>query len=370
MVSAPDGIFAMPVPACPVTAEKGPPVRVLVVDADPIVREAIGQRLGLAAETEVCAAVATAEDAFDVLATLSPDIVVLHDELPRMSGLQVTRAIMVRRPTPILIAMDMMAQDPDLAFECLRSGALGLLSRAPSDLSSPAVVERIVAAAHAARPSRAQPSTLPPKAAPPFRPADLLCFLAAEGGLGAVLRLLGGMPAKPAQAVLLAVSIPAILLAPFVAWLNDAMEQSVVVTDVSGRTTLTRGVVHVLSASDLAQLVPGPRVVSRVRKQEGAADPASRSFDVLLASLAGSVARQSCVVLMGHAGTAGAAGLLLVHQADGQTLAEYPSLCPFAGAPGAALRMDAVDAIGTADELAEALSRLPAPKSNSGAACI
>ncbi|WP_166313743.1 chemotaxis protein CheB [Acetobacter estunensis] len=369
-MSAPDGIFAMPVPACPVTAEKGPPVRVLVVDADPIVREAIGQKLEQAAETDVCAAVATAEDAFDALATLSPDIVILHDELPGMSGLQVTRAIMVRRPTPILIATDMRAQDSDLAFECLRSGALGLLSRVPSDLSSPALVERIVAITQAARPSRAQPSTLPPKVAPPFRPADLLCFLVAEGGLGAVLRLLDGMPAKPAQSVLLAVSIPAILLAPFVAWLNDAMGQSVVVADISGRTTLATGVVHVLSASDLAQLAPGPRVVSMVRKQEEAADPAARSFDVLLASLAGPVARQSCVVLMGHAGTAGAAGLLLVHQAGGQTLAEYPSLCPFAGAPGAAVRMDAVDAIGTADELAEALSRLPAVESSPDTVCI
>jgi DNA-binding response OmpR family regulator len=77
------------------------PVRVLVVDDDPIVREVLSRYLGREGFTAI-----TADDGEAALSTYEaklPDLVILDLMLPRLDGIEVFRRIHAQRPTPVIM---------------------------------------------------------------------------------------------------------------------------------------------------------------------------------------------------------------------------------------------------------------------------
>lgn len=100
-----------------------PPIRVLVVDDHPMVRE--GLRSMLSADgIEVAGEAARGAEAVSLAGELAPDLVLLDLELPDVDGLSVLSHLRETYPNlPVLVVT--MHQDPELARRAVQAGAAG-----------------------------------------------------------------------------------------------------------------------------------------------------------------------------------------------------------------------------------------------------
>ena len=81
------------------------PVRIVLVDDHPIVREGLRAMLSREVDMEVVATVPTAEDGLRVITALTPDIAVVDYRLPGMSGIQLCEVLKARHPEVSVIML-------------------------------------------------------------------------------------------------------------------------------------------------------------------------------------------------------------------------------------------------------------------------
>jgi len=104
-------------------------ITVLLVDDHAVVREGYRRLLERDDSLVVVGEAATAADAMRCDGELKPDVVVLDIALPGVSGIEVLRRILARRPAARVL-MFSMYQDGIYASRALNAGARGYLSKA------------------------------------------------------------------------------------------------------------------------------------------------------------------------------------------------------------------------------------------------
>jgi two-component system invasion response regulator UvrY len=110
------------------TAER-PRISVLLVDDHAVVREGYRRLLERDASLIVVGEAATAAAAIRCDSELEPDVVVLDIALPGVSGIEILRRIIARRPGACVL-MFSMYQDGIYANRAINAGARGYLSKA------------------------------------------------------------------------------------------------------------------------------------------------------------------------------------------------------------------------------------------------
>lgn len=104
-----------------------PPIRILVVDDHPLVREGIRQALSVTG-LEVIADVGSAEEAMPLVAAHAPDVVVMDVSLPGLTGIEA--AELIHRDHPgVRVLMLSVHDHPEYALESVRAGASGYLRK-------------------------------------------------------------------------------------------------------------------------------------------------------------------------------------------------------------------------------------------------
>ena len=104
------------------------PIKVLVVEDSPVVRDLISHILTDASGIRVIAAAATGEKAIEAAARLKPDLITMDVNLPGIDGYEATRRIMETCPAPIIIvSASYDPQDLDKTFRMVEAGALAIL---------------------------------------------------------------------------------------------------------------------------------------------------------------------------------------------------------------------------------------------------
>jgi len=102
------------------------PIRVLVVDDDPLVRSGLGIMLGGAPDMRI---VAEAGDGSEVLGQIdrhTPDIVLMDIRMRQLDGLSATKALRSRPDPPHVIVLTTFDAD-HYVLDALRAGAAGFL---------------------------------------------------------------------------------------------------------------------------------------------------------------------------------------------------------------------------------------------------
>jgi DNA-binding NarL/FixJ family response regulator len=151
------------------------PIRVLLVDDQPLVRAGLAMLLSARDDIEVVGEVGDGEEAVDAAARLRPDVVLMDVRMPGMSGLEATRLIARNDPSDgDSIARIIMLTNyhvDDEVYAALRAGASGFVLKdaVPDELISairavadgeawldPAVTHRLLAD-FAARPESGVP---------------------------------------------------------------------------------------------------------------------------------------------------------------------------------------------------------------------
>ena len=120
------------------------PVRVLVVDDSAVVRQLLCRELGRDAEIHV---VGTAPDPYvarDKILALSPDVITLDVEMPRMDGITFLRKLMQYQPMPVVVLSSLTGRGTELAVEAMEAGAVEVMGK-PSSAYEVGNVGRLLA---------------------------------------------------------------------------------------------------------------------------------------------------------------------------------------------------------------------------------
>jgi DNA-binding NarL/FixJ family response regulator len=107
------------------------PIRILLVEDHKIVREGTRQLLEQVTDLTVIGEAADGEEAMHLATELHPDVIVMDVRLPKLNGIEVTKAIKARHPNMRILILS--AYDDDrYVFPLLDAGADGYLLKTTS----------------------------------------------------------------------------------------------------------------------------------------------------------------------------------------------------------------------------------------------
>jgi len=103
-------------------------IKVFVVDDSPLFREGLGQALSRTEDIEVVAESGINDEALELIASFSPEIVLLDIGLPLLTGLNLGRQITQRSPATLVVILTSYDDDEHL-FQAIKSGAVGYVNK-------------------------------------------------------------------------------------------------------------------------------------------------------------------------------------------------------------------------------------------------
>lgn len=332
-------------------------IRVLIVEDSAVIRELLQEMIARDRRLEVSAAVESAEDALRVLDEVSPDVISLDIRLPGMNGLEATRRIMSKRPTPIVIvSASVESEDLKITMKALEAGALTVLEKpvgttnreyeilADRLCTQLAIMSQVkVVRQHGQRERRnAGPPTQPVAGngqKPPARSTETFAMLgitSSTGGPGALVQLLGALGPDFPLPIVLVQHMTASFMDGFAAWLGSVAPFPVIVVrdrerPVRGKVYIARADRHLCADANFLWAESGEPVCAQ-----------RPSGTVLFQTMARSLGPQAIGIVLTGMGEDGAAGLLELRRAGGYTIAEDESTSVVYGMPAAAAQLGAV----------------------------
>ncbi len=114
-------------------------IRVVIVDDDPLARRALSAYVAAADDMTVIATAADGQEAIEVVAAETPDVVLLDLHMPRMDGREATEVLAARFPEVRVLAVTTLGA-VETVLPVLRAGASGYLMK---DASPGEVVDAI-----------------------------------------------------------------------------------------------------------------------------------------------------------------------------------------------------------------------------------
>ncbi|HET6531304.1 MAG TPA: response regulator transcription factor [Actinoplanes sp.] len=102
------------------------PIRVLVADDHPVFRDGLALLLASVDGIEVVGTAADGAEAVAAAVRLGPDVVVMDVQMPRLNGVEATRALVADAPETGILVLT-MSEDDGTVFAAVRAGARGYL---------------------------------------------------------------------------------------------------------------------------------------------------------------------------------------------------------------------------------------------------
>lgn len=342
-----------------------PPIRVLLVDDSRTSRALLRQLCEDDPRLTVVGEAVDGPEAIEKVASLRPSIVVMDIEMPRLDGIEATRRIMARTPTPILVVTAHHdARDVALSLQAVGAGALSLLPK-PTGPGSPAFQQdarqfvrlvKALAGVHPVRRQLTRPARVP--APPPEAPAitsplRAVGVAASTGGPAALYRLLELLPSRLPVPLLVVQHIADGFAPGLTAWLSGATPHPV--TLAAHDMSVVPGRVYV--APDRAHLTVGRsgRIALTDRPPVAGFRPSASVLFDSLAEVFGAAAAGVVLTGMGSDGLEGARSL---RRAGAPVLAQDADSSVVFGMPKAVADAGLATTVGTVEQLAGALARL------------
>jgi two-component system nitrate/nitrite response regulator NarL len=123
---------------------KPEPIKIILADDHPIVREGIRARLSTQPNMKIVAEAQNGREAIKCVQDCAPAIVLMDINMPEMNGLEATKVIVQNAPKTKVLVLS-MHQDREYVVEIMKSGARGYVLKN----SSPAELIRAIELVHA-----------------------------------------------------------------------------------------------------------------------------------------------------------------------------------------------------------------------------
>jgi two-component system chemotaxis response regulator CheB len=322
-------------------------IKVLVVDDSALVRKILTEELNKHKGIKVVGSAIDPYVARDKIVRLKPDVITLDLEMPRMDGLSFLSKLMRYHPLPVVVVSSLTPANSQNAIRALELGAVEVICKPGSSLSSPDISRQLVNAIRAASKSRifkspapeTEPVPPPKSYTAPFKTTHQVIVIGAStGGTLAIETLLKEMPSN----------IPGIAIV-------QHMPEHFTATFAQRLNSLCR--IEVKEAGDGDPLAPGQALIApggrhmvlecsgafyQARIKNGPMVHHQRpSVDVLFHSAAKSAGANAIGVLLTGMGVDGAAGLLVMKERGAFTIAQDQDSSVVYGMPGEAVKIGA-----------------------------
>lgn len=332
--------------------------RVLIVDDSRTVRALL--RAILDADPRLCV-VGEASDpieARDLIKRLSPDVITLDVEMPRMNGLDFLERLMRLRPMPVVMVSTRTKARSEIAVRALSMGAVDCVDVAgvQSDVGHrQRLAETLYAAAGARVQARSSGPAMPPGASlvvGGYRWNGKVAVVGSStGGVDAIERVLAGFP-NDGPPMIIVQHMPEPFLRSLASRLNETVAPRVCLAkdgDVPKQGTVLvapGGTHHIAFARGHDMRVSFVECVAE--------DLYVPSVDRLFLSAAAHAPRIVAVILTGM-GRDGADGLLALRNGGARTFAQTGETCVVDGMPRAAREAEAVEHCVNIDDMGQAV---------------
>lgn len=338
-------------------------VRVLVAEDSAVTREYLVHLLNEAQGLHVVGTVQNGQDAVAQVERLRPDVVLMDVHMPVMNGLEATRQIMERAPTPIvMISTSLARSEVAMAFEALKAGAVTVLDKPPgpghpgSAKAARQIQEtvRLMAEVKVVRrwPGRKQAAPHPP-AARGGAAVRIIAIGASTGGPTVLADILGTLPADFAVPILAVQHIAPGFTSGLAEWVGR--ETALRVKLAEPGEPAQPGTVYLGPHGSQMGIARDGRIRLTVAEAENGFCP---SVSHLFQTAARAFGRTALGILLTGMGQDGAAGLLEIHKAGGITVAQDEATSVIFGMPGEAVRLGAAQYVLSPGQIADLLRGL------------
>lgn len=339
--------------------------KVLVVDDSALMRGLLTEMISQASDMEVVGAAPDAQIAREMIKALSPDVLTLDVQMPKMDGLEFLDRLMRLRPMPVVMVSAYTQAGSDTTLRALELGAVDFIGKPRADGLqtmedyAQELIEKLRAAKGAkVRRSLSQTSSsVRPvthvKTLPSSVGSGKIVFLGAStGGTEAIKEFLLGLPAD-CPPVLIVQHMPEAFTASFARRLDGLCTP--VVVEAKGGEKVTSGTVYIAPGHSHMQIKRAAATGGYAI--ELLATPAVNrhrpAVDVLFDSAATLVGAKAVGVILTGMGKDGAAGLLRMRQAGARTFGQDEQSCVVYGMPREAFSIGAVEEQCSLDEMAK-----------------
>jgi two-component system chemotaxis response regulator CheB len=332
-------------------------VRVVVVDDSLLIRQVLAKGLSEDPRIEVIGVAADPYEARDLVVQLSPDVLTLDIEMPKMDGLSFLRRLLDYKPMPVVMVSSLTRERAPATLEALDIGAVDIVAKPTNNVGARltdmmAELREKVVAASKANVRRRGARTAAPLAAGGGWTHQILAIGASTGGTEALSVVLAGLP-PDCPGTLVVQHMPAAFTGAFARRLDKLCA------------------VRVVEATHGAPLVPGTVLIApggqhlRLVRREGTflasvapGDPVQGhcpSVDVMMQSVATIAGDRAVGAVLTGMGADGAAGLLALRRAGARTLAQDEATSVVYGMPRMAVANGAAEVSVGLDDIAGAL---------------
>lgn len=343
-------------------------IRVLIVDDSPSAAEFLAAIFAGDPEFRVAGIAMSGGEGISMVERLRPDIVSMDFTMPDMNGLEATRRIMSRCPTPIVIVSSLYDRHAvSLSFRSLEAGALSILSKPPTPSSPefPRHRRELLRTFRAMAGVRVIRRSAPRKDAPPT-PADatarpaaavlprnvaLVALGASTGGPQVIHDILSQLPATFPAPILIVQHITPGFTEGMAAWLGQCTPLAVSLA--AGGEPPRGGHVYLAPQGRHLEVAPDGRLLLADGPPEHGACPSVSRLFRSVASFCGSAA---VGVLLTGMGRDGAAELGLMRARGALTIAQDRESSIVHGMPGEAIRLGGASLILPSHAIAPLLS--------------
>jgi two-component system, chemotaxis family, protein-glutamate methylesterase/glutaminase len=322
-------------------------IRVLVVDDSALMRKLIPQILARDSDLEVVGTAMDGEFGLKKIEDLNPDVVTLDLEMPRMDGMEMLRHITKRFRVPVIIVSALSTEGAIATFKALTMGALDFVAK-PRDAASAHmddIAEDLIRKIKVASRTRIKNTIMPnllergkptkPVVRPRVEPTRIVAIGVSTGGPNALEYVLGQLPGDFPGSIIVVQHMPEGFTEMFARRLNancaiDVKEAQSGDLLIAGRALICPGDRHIkVRRMPLASTV--------VLSDEARLNGHRPSVDILFRSVAAEFGPRVIGVLMTGMGDDGAAGMGLIKNAGGLTVAQTEDSCVVFGMPKAAI---------------------------------
>jgi two-component system chemotaxis response regulator CheB len=327
-------------------------IRVLVVDDSALVRKLLTEFLSSDPELEVIGSASDPYDAREKIRAMSPDVLTLDVEMPKMDGVTFLRNLMRLRPMPVVMVSSLTERGADVTMQALECGAVDFITKPKLDLAAGLEQEaqrliqavKTAARANLARFKNGAPPPPAPRIVAPsggfaMRTTDqLIAIGASTGGTEAVAEVLRAFP-PDAPGTLISQHIPEVFSRRWAERMNESC-QVTVKEAVDGEQVLLGHAYVAPGGRHLRVTRSGARFYCRISDDA----PVNRhrpSVDVLFDSIVSSAGSNAVAALLTGMGADGAAGLKRLRAAGCPTIAQDEETSVVWGMPGEAVKQGA-----------------------------
>jgi two-component system chemotaxis response regulator CheB len=322
------------------------PIKVLVVDDSPLIRQVLCHMLEEDPEIEVAGTATNGKEALEKIASLKPDVVTLDIEMPVMNGLEALARIMETSPLPVIMASHLTVEGAEPTIKALELGAVDFVTKVSSEhITINKIQEELINKIKfvATIPKSHFKPLLAKKDVPEYSLAtignvktdlELVTFGASTGGPRALNHLLPLFPRDFPLGIVIAQHMPKEFTLIFANRLNEICNIEVMEAKTGD---MVRPGCALISPAGFQTKVVRKNNVLQVEVFEQPNLIYKPSVDLLFKSVALTCESKALCVLLTGMGTDGAAGMQELRKLGSRTIAEAEESCIVYGMPKAAI---------------------------------